>query len=131
MTFEVLKEFETETPEGTLMLKEGQKVRLSKEEAMSLIQDGLIQPIDKVAYKVYSEILQAYLWVVDTDEDMYSLRSQGKTEAIYTGDEIRKLRSLSKDSLKEIHKVKEVFPESNIEEIKKHVSGTQTEEIQN
>ena len=118
MTFEVLKEFETETPEGTLMLKEGQKVRLSKEEAMSLIQDGLIQPIEKVVYKVYSEILQAYLWVVDTDQDMHSLRSQDITEAIYTGNEIRKLKGLGKDSLKEIHKVKEVFPESIVDEIK-------------
>ncbi len=47
MTFEVLKEFETETPKGTFMLKEGQKVRLSKDEAIPLIQDGLIQPIEE------------------------------------------------------------------------------------
>ncbi|MBT9168960.1 MAG: hypothetical protein DDT19_02312 [Syntrophomonadaceae bacterium] len=118
MTFEILKEFETETPKGTFVLKEGQKIRLSKEEAIPLIQDGLIRPVEKVAYKVYSEILQANLWVVDTDEDMHSLRTQGVTEAIYTKGEIRKLKGLSRDSLKEIHRAKEVFPESSIEEIK-------------
>jgi len=119
MTFEVLKEFETETPEGTLMLKEGQKVKLSKEEAIPLIQDGLIQPIEKVAYRIYSEVLQAYLWVVDTDEDMHSLRSQGVKEAIYIQHETTKLKELSKEELNEIHKVKETFSESTVEEIKR------------
>ena len=74
----------------------------------------------KVGIKIYSEILGCYLWVVETDEDMHSLRSQGITEAIYTTDEIRKLKDLSKDSLKEIHKAKEVFPESKVEEIAKY-----------
>jgi hypothetical protein len=122
MTFEVLKEFETETPEGTFMLKKGQKVRLSKEEAIPLIQNGLIQPIEKVPYKVYSEILQSNLWIVETDQDMHSLRSQGITEAIYTADEIKELRKLSKEDLREIYKVKETFPESTIEETKRNVS---------
>ena len=123
MTFEVLKEFETETPEGTFMLKKGQKVRLSKEEAIPLIQNGLIQPIEKVPYKVYSEILQSNLWIVETDQDMHSLRSQGITEAIYTADEIKELRKLSKEDLREIHKVKETFPESTIEEITRKVKN--------
>ncbi|MBM4135936.1 MAG: hypothetical protein FJ241_03805 [Nitrospira sp.] len=119
MTFKILREFETETPEGTLMLKEGQEVRLSKEEAILLIQDGLISPIEKVAYRIYSNILQAYLWAVETDEDMYSLRSQGIKEATYTGDEIRKLKGLDKDSLRVIHQVKEVFEGSKVAEITK------------
>ncbi len=74
----------------------------------------------KVATRVYSEALGCYLWVVATGEDMHSLRSQGVKGAIYTPSEIRKLKGLSKDSLKEIQKVKEVFPESTIEEINKH-----------
>ena len=123
MTFEVLKEFDTETPEGTFMLKEGQKVRLSKEEAMPLIQDGLILPIEKVAYKIYSEPLQSYLWVVDTDQDMHILRSRGIKEAIYTADEIKKLKGMDKDSLKVIHKVKEVFENSRVEEITRKVNN--------
>jgi len=119
MTFEVLKEFETQTPEGIQILKQGQKVRLSKEEAIPLIQDNLIRPVGKVAYKVYSEILQGYLWVTDTDNDMHYLRSQGIAEAIYTADEIKKLKGIDKDTLKELHKVKEVFEKSTIEEVKK------------
>lgn len=124
MTFEVLREFEVEMPTGTITLKEGQRVKLSKEEAIPLIQDGLIQPIEKVAYRIYSNILQAYLWVVETDKDMHSLRSQGISEAIYTADEIRKLKGIDdKDSLRAIHKVKQVFEDSTIEEITKKESN--------
>ncbi|MFA4919522.1 MAG: hypothetical protein WC581_09745 [Thermodesulfovibrionales bacterium] len=124
MTFEVLKEFETETPEGTFMLKEGQKVRLSKDEAIPLIQDGLIQPIEKVAYRIYSNILQAYLWVTADDKDRETIRaSQGVSEAIYTADEIKKLKGMDKDSLKGIHKVKEVFEDSKVEEITRKVKN--------
>ena len=120
MKFKVLKEIEVETPEGIMTLIPDQVIQLSKAEAIPLIQAYLIQPIEKVAYKVYSEILQAYLWVADTDEDMYSLKSQGISEAIYTADEIRKLRGLSKDSLKEIHKVKEVFKGSTVEDVRRN-----------
>lgn len=93
----------------------------SRKQEGQISTEGKTSPIGKVAYRVYSEILQAHLWVVDTDEDMHSLTaSQGVSEAIYTAGEIKKLKCLSKDSLREIHKVKEVFPESKIEEIKKH-----------
>jgi predicted DNA-binding antitoxin AbrB/MazE fold protein len=119
MTFKVLKGFEVETPSGTVTLKEGQRVRLSNEEAIPLLNEGKITSIEKVACKVYSELLETYLWVVDTDQDMGNLKSQGVSEAIYSHDEIRKLKGLSKDSLKEIHKVKEVFEDSKIEEIKR------------
>jgi hypothetical protein len=71
----------------------------------------------RVAYKVYSEILQAYLWVVFDEKDTETLRSQDIKEAIYTDDEIRKLKSLDKESLKALHKVKEVFENSKIEQI--------------
>ncbi len=76
--------------------------------------EALLKCGRRIAVKVYSEILQAYLWVVDTDEDMHS---QGVSEAIYTADEIKKLKGLSQDSLREIHKVKEVFENSKIKEI--------------
>ncbi len=118
MTFEVLRDFETETPSGTIKLKEGQKVKLSKEEAILLIEEGTIAPIEKVAYKIYSDILETYLWVVEPDQDMHSLKSQGITEAIYTADEIKRLRGMSKDSLKAIQQVKQVFDKSNVEEVK-------------
>jgi hypothetical protein len=60
--------------------------------------------------------LQAYLWVVDTDRDLHSLRSQGVREAIYTSNEIKKKES-DKESLRAIHQVKEVFDNSKVEEI--------------
>ena len=84
----------------------------------------------KVGVKVYSEILGCYLWIVRSDEDMHFLRSQGVTETIYTQDEIRRLKGLDRDSLKEIHKVKEAFPESKVEEIikrKAHKDGDQSD----
>jgi len=119
MIFEVLKEFETETPEGTFQLKEGQRVRLSKEEAIPLIQDGLIHPIEKVAYRIYSNILQAYLWVIETDADMHTLRGQDVSEAIYTKAEIQKLKGVDKEHLKAVHEVKTVFENSKVEEVTK------------
>lgn len=76
-----------------------------------------LRETDRIAVRVYSEILDCYLWVVETDQDLHSLRSQDAPEAIYTGDEIKRLQGLSKDSLKEIHKIKEVFTDSKVEEI--------------
>ena len=73
----------------------------------------------RIAVKVRSEALQSYLWIVADDMDRQPLRSQGITEAIYTADEIKKLRGMCKDSLKAIHRVKEVFEKSKVEEINK------------
>ena len=83
-----------------------------------LYTEALFKDGRRVAVKVWSEILHAYLWVVETDKDMHSLSSQGIKEVIYTADEIKRLKGLSNDSLKEVHKAKEVFESSRIEEIK-------------
>jgi len=71
----------------------------------------------RIVYRIYSETLECYLYVVETDQDLHSLRSQGKTDPTYTAEEIQKLRGICKDSLREIHKIKEVFQDSKIEEI--------------
>ncbi len=107
------------TSSGVIELKPGDTFKpKSKEAIKSLLTEGKVRPL---AVKIWSEILQAYLWVVDTDQDMRSLRSQGTIEAIYTSHEIEELKKLSKEELKAIHKVKQVFPESYIEEVtKKH-----------
>lgn len=74
----------------------------------------------RIAVKVYSEILQTHLWVVADDKDMKALKdSQNVSEAIYTADEIRKLKGLCKDSLKILHETKKAFPESTIKQITK------------
>jgi hypothetical protein len=119
MILRVLTDFEVETPSGTLTLREGQRVKLSQQEAIPLIEEGKIIPVGRVAIKVWSEVLGCHLWVTADDEDMKALRSQGVSEAIYTGDEVRELNGLCKDSLKEIHKVKETFENSKVEQIEK------------
>jgi ABC-type uncharacterized transport system ATPase subunit len=59
--------------------------------------------------------------VSSRDRSRYdSLKSQGVTEVIYSHHEINELRKLSKEDLKTINKVKEIFPGSNIEEIKRN-----------
>lgn len=120
MKYQVLDTFKVKTSTGEMELQTGQIITLPHDKALRLLNEGKITPIEKVAFKVYSEILQAYLWVADTDQDMHSLRSQGVNEAIYTADEIKKLKGMDKDSLREIHKVKEVFPESTIEKVNGH-----------
>ena len=89
-----------------------EKVKALYLQAVAILSPG------KVAIKIYSEILQAYLWVVNTDEDMRSLRSKGISEAIYTTDEVEKLKGIDKESLKAIHEVKEIFLDGSVEEVK-------------
>jgi hypothetical protein len=122
MKYKVLDSFKAQTDKGEIELQAGQIITLPHDKALRLLNEGKITPIERAAYKVYSEILQAYLWVVDTAEDMGFLRSQGISEAIYTTNEIRKLKGISKDSLKEIYKVKEVFEGSKVEEITRKVN---------
>src|SRR4030067_1489110 len=117
MKYQVLAAFKVRTSQGEIELQPGQTITLPYDKAIRLLNENKITPIQKVAYKVYSEILEAYLWVVDTDQDMHCLRSHGVAEAIYTHREIRELKKLSEEDLKAIHIVKEVFPESTVEEI--------------
>jgi hypothetical protein len=106
-----------ETSEGTFTLYKGQMVNLPKDIAMRLLEEGKIEPVKKAAYKIYSKILDCYLWIVETDQDMNSLRDQGVTEAIYTNDEVKELQKLSREDLKAIHEVKETFKHSKIEAV--------------
>ncbi|OGW36958.1 MAG: hypothetical protein A2Y97_10155 [Nitrospirae bacterium RBG_13_39_12] len=117
MKYQVLEAFKVRTSQGEMEPQPGQVITLPHDKAIRLLNEGKITPIERVAYKVYSEILQAYLWIVDTDQDMHSLRSQEVSEAIYTADEIRKLKGGEKDSLKAIHQVKEVFEDSHVDEV--------------
>ena len=117
MRYQVKKPFRVKTSQGEMELQPGQIITLSREKAIQLLNDGKIIPMERVAYRVYSNILQAFLWVVDTDEDTKALRNKNITEPIYTADEIRKLNGINKEDLKKIHKVKEVFEDSRIEDV--------------
>ena len=119
MTFNVLEDFSIETPEGHINLKQGQIIKMTIDEAIPIIEAGIIKPVKKVVYRVYSKILEANLWVVDTDADMISLRSKGIGESIYTKREIKELKRVPRENLKEIHMVKAIFLNSIIEEVKK------------
>lgn len=118
MTFRVLQGIELETPEGIIVLSPGQVIRLSKEEAFPLIENGMIVPIWKTYYRIYSGILQAYLWVVETDEDMKALKATEKvTEPIYSAHEVRKLKGMGKEGLKAVHRAKEIFQDAKVETV--------------
>lgn len=119
MRYQVKKPFKVRTSDGEMELQPGQVVTLSKETAVQLINTGKIIPIGRVAYRIYSEILEAFLWVVNTDEDMKSLRDRSITEPIYTADVIRKLRGIDKEDLKKVHRVKEIFENSQVEEVQR------------
>jgi hypothetical protein len=92
-------------------------LQLEKEKALGLLNDGKIIPTEKVAYRIYSEILEEFLWVADTDEDMKSLRNKNITEPINTADEIYKLKGIDKEDHKKVHRVKEIFENSQVEEV--------------
>ena len=73
--------------------------------------------LNRAAYRIFSDILQAHLWVVPGKEDMETFRKQGITEPIYTRQEIRKLKGVGAKELKAVHIAKEVFENSEVEEV--------------
>jgi hypothetical protein len=56
-----------------------------------------------IAVKVWSESLQAHLWIVAYKDDIVAFRFQGITEPIYTTDEIRELKGIDSNLLKIVH----------------------------
>ena len=116
MTYRVLTNFKAVTDRGEMEVQAGMIITLDKKKALVLLNEGKIIPTEKAAYRVYSEILQAFLWVVDTDEDMKAHRGKNVTEPIYTADEIRRLRGTKKEGLKTIHEAKQIFEDSKVED---------------
>ena len=118
MKYEVRELFKVKTSQAEIELQPGQVISLIDERAFKLLSGGKITPVEKIAYKVYSQILQDYLWVVSDEGDMRALRaSVNVTEVIYTAAEISKLKSMDKEGLKAVHSVKEAFPKSTVENI--------------
>ena len=117
MKYWVLKSFKVRTSKEEIELRPGQLIILQKDKAIKLIEQGKITPVEKIAYRIYSELLGCHLWIVETHRDMGALRWQGISETIYTRDEMKELRGISKESLKAIQKIKEVFDNSKVEEI--------------
>ncbi len=118
MKFRISETIKLKTSKGKLELQTGQIVTLPHDVAVKLLNGNKITPIGKAIYKVYSKILDAYLWVVATDAEMRKMLAEGVEEPIYTYDDITKLEGVSKEGLKAIHKIKRVFPGSTVEDIK-------------
>lgn len=67
-----------------------------------------------LAYKIYSDVLDACLWVCKTEADRRALRQQGITEPVYTTSEIVELKKMPKDckgqqALRCVYSIKAVF----------------------
>jgi len=58
-----------------------------------------------VAVKVWSELLQAHLWVVADEEDIKIFTNHSLKGDFYTENEIQKLNYMDRDSLKALHTI--------------------------
>jgi hypothetical protein len=73
----------------------------------------------RYAVRIYSEILGAFLWIVQDQGDMTALRARGVEEAVYTGQDIHLLKGKDREHLRDLQAVKTVFPDSTIEDERK------------
>lgn len=119
MKCNVLKTVKLKTSRGKLELQQGQVVSLHNDIAIRLINEGRIVPIGKVTYKIYSKILDDYIWIAATEREYQGLVAEGIKEVIYTQEEANKLMAnkVSKDGLRAIHKIKKNFPGASIQDI--------------
>jgi hypothetical protein len=120
MKYQVLDRFKAITSQGEMELPEGQIITMPHDIAIRLLNESKITPIEKVAYRIYSEILEDYLWLCETDKDLHYFKEKNISEPIYTKNEIKKLKGIDKETLKAVHEVKTVFKDSKVEECKKN-----------
>lgn len=115
MRFITLIPLKLKNAEGLIELKKGDTFEPTNlEKILPLIESGKVRPAEKAAYKIYSEILDAFLWICETGADKQKLQKEGITEPIYTGAEIAGLKKLPKDDnsaqvLNCIHRIKSTF----------------------
>lgn len=116
MEFRVADQFEAKTSKGeTLTLEPGQTVTLPHDLAIKLLNEQRITPVGRVALKIYSELLDAELWVVATDSEAQALQAEQITDiATYTASEIRELQGKPVDHLQIVNDVKGVFDNSRV-----------------
>jgi hypothetical protein len=119
MKYNVLENIKLKTSKRDLDVLPGQVITLKDNIAIRLINEGRIVPIGKATYKIYSKILDDYLWIVATDKELKELIAEGIQETIYTHEEVSRMmdEGVSKEGLKTIHKIKKAFSGSSIEEI--------------
>ena len=114
MKCEVLSPLKVKTSNGELQLEAGQIINLPPDKAIAPICSGKVKPIEKVAYRIQSKLLECDLWLVESEESMSRLLTKGVKEPIYTHQEIGGLKHEAKETIKAINDIKTLFPGSTI-----------------
>jgi hypothetical protein len=99
-------------PDKNRVLPLLEELKSKKNEAIKELKQA------RKTYKIYSKILDDFLWVTATNTEMKKMLDEGIEEPIYTYDDVVNLEGISKEGLKAIHKIKRVFPGSTVEDIK-------------
>lgn len=123
MKYLVIETFQSKQGE----IQAGQIVSLSKEAAIRLMNEGKAEPVQRTAVKVYSRVLDAFLWVVPDEPARDALKaSEGISGAVYTVDEVHRLKGATPGALRRVHETKQTFPGSTVRDAKtKAQSGLQ------
>lgn len=119
MRYQVLKKIKAKTPQGEMEILAEQIIEMPAKKAAIHVKKGIITPIERRAYKVYSEILNCCLWVVPDVQARDILRADRIQEAIYTQPEVAGLLKADKETLKATHKIKQIFPDAEVKDVKK------------
>ena len=121
MKYNVLEIISLKTSKGEIELHPGQVVALNDDIAIKLLNQVKIALLGKASYRIYSKILDDYLWVVATEKALQELLYESIKDVVYTQEEVSQMidEGVTKEELKSIHKVKSAFPVSSIEGISK------------
>ncbi len=124
MKYQVLKNIKLQTSKGTIELTPGEVVKLPQDIALQLLNDHKTEPVEPAMYRIYSEILNDCLWIVEAEQDRWKLASDGVIDPIYAHAEIREMKSkgMTGNQLQNIHRFKKVFPGSTVDSVKERES---------
>lgn len=114
MHFRALKGFKVETSNGETTIQPGKNVKLSRDLAISLLNQGRITPIGRAAVKIYSEVLGEEIWIVADERDMKALQAEHITDVVYMASEVEELKGKPPEHIKKVHEAKRVFPGSKV-----------------
>lgn len=119
MKYRVLETIKLKTSKGEIELHPEQVTALHNDVAIKLLNQGKITPTGKASYRIYSKILEDYLWIVAADKERKELVTEGINDVIYTQEEVSKLmgEGVTKEGLVAIHKIKKTFSRATVEDI--------------
>ncbi len=119
MKYRVLDKIKHKTSKGEIEWHPEQVTALHNNVAIKLLNQGKITPVGKASYRIYSKILEDYLWIVTTNIGRKELIAEGVEDAIYTQEEVSRMidEGISKEGLIAIHKVKKAFAGAMVEDV--------------